>query len=142
MHPNHHSDIAHFIGTGVRSDLGVGKAYMYPGPGEYEAEQDTRMDPRIRIAGTFGTSKKDTKIKLKKSNTTNSNKISAHEKLEGGIKQVIAANNVIGAMASEEELRAKAANSGVRVSPFHPHERLLSELIYKLFELTSNFFAT
>jgi len=64
--------------------------------------------------------KKDTKIKLKKSNTTNSNKISAHEKLEGGIKQVIAANNVIGAMASEEELRAKAANSGVRVSPFHP----------------------
>lgn len=63
MHPNHHSDIAHFIGTGVRSDLGVGKAYMYPGPGEYEAEQDTRMDPRIRIAGTFGTSKKDTKIK-------------------------------------------------------------------------------
>ena len=64
--------------------------------------------------------KTDTKIKLKKSNTTNSNKISAHEKLEGGIKQVIAANNVIGAMASEEELRAKAANSGVRVSPFHP----------------------
>lgn len=34
--PIHHSNIAHFIGTSVRSDLGVGKAYMYPGPGEYE----------------------------------------------------------------------------------------------------------
>lgn len=35
--PIHHSNVAHFIGTSVRSDLGVGKAYMYPGPGEYEA---------------------------------------------------------------------------------------------------------
>lgn len=35
--PIHHSNIAHFIGTSVRSDLGVGKAYMFPGPGEYEA---------------------------------------------------------------------------------------------------------
>lgn len=34
--PVHHSNVAYFIGTGVRSDLGVGKAYMYPGPGEYE----------------------------------------------------------------------------------------------------------
>jgi len=34
--PIHHANVAHFIGTGVRSDLGVGKAYMYPGPGEYE----------------------------------------------------------------------------------------------------------
>ena len=35
--PIHHSNVAHFVGTSVRSDLGVGKAYMYPGPGEYEA---------------------------------------------------------------------------------------------------------
>lgn len=61
--PNHHANIAHFIGTGVRSDLGVGKAYMYPGPGEYEDMVDAKMDPRVRIAGTFGTAKKDTKIK-------------------------------------------------------------------------------
>lgn len=61
--PIHHSNVAHFIGTSVRSDLGVGKAYMYPGPGEYEAPVDSQMDPRIRIAGTFGTQKKDTKIK-------------------------------------------------------------------------------
>lgn len=61
--PIHHSNVAHFIGTSVRSDLGVGKAYMYPGPGEYEAQIDSQMDPRIRIAGTFGTEKKDTVIK-------------------------------------------------------------------------------
>lgn len=61
--PNHHSNPAHFIGTGVRSDLGVGKAYMYPGPGEYEAPVDSAMDPKLRIAGTFGTEKKDTRIK-------------------------------------------------------------------------------
>ena len=61
--PIHHSNVAHFIGTSVRSDLGVGKAYMYPGPGEYEAQVDAQMDPRIRIAGTFGTDKKDTVIK-------------------------------------------------------------------------------
>ena len=61
--PIHHSNVAHFIGTSVRSDLGVGKAYMFPGPGEYEAQIDTTMDPRIRIAGTFGTNKKDTVIK-------------------------------------------------------------------------------
>jgi len=61
--PIHHSNVAHYIGTSVRSDLGVGKAYMYPGPGEYEAQIDAQMDPRIRIAGTFGTQKKDTVIK-------------------------------------------------------------------------------
>ena len=63
VQPIHHSNVAHFIGTSVRSDLGVGKAYMYPGPGEYEAQIDAQMDPRIRIAGTFGTQKKDTGIK-------------------------------------------------------------------------------
>lgn len=36
---------------------------MYPGPGDYEAPIDPTMDPRIRIAGTFGTEKKDTVIK-------------------------------------------------------------------------------
>ena len=61
--PIHHSNVAHYIGTSVRSDLGVGKAYMYPGPGEYEAPVDSQLDPRIRIAGTFGTEKKDTVIK-------------------------------------------------------------------------------
>jgi len=61
--PINHSHVAHFIGTSVRSDLGVGKAYMYPGPGDYEAPIDSNMDPRIRIAGTFGTDKKDTNIK-------------------------------------------------------------------------------
>ena len=61
--PIHHSNIAHFIGTSVRSDLGVGKAYKYPGPADYEAQIDSQMDPRISIAGTFGTDKKDTEIK-------------------------------------------------------------------------------
>lgn len=61
--PIHHSNVAHFIGTSVRSDLGVGKAYMYPGPGEYNAQIDPNMDPALRICGTFGTTKKDTKIK-------------------------------------------------------------------------------
>lgn len=61
--PIHHSRIAHFIGTSVRSDLGIGKAYMFPGPGEYEQPVDPAMDPRIRIAGTFGMEKKDNVIK-------------------------------------------------------------------------------
>ena len=61
--PNHHSNISYFMGTDVRGDLGVGKAYMYPGPQEYEVMPDPAMDPRIRIAGTFGTQKKDTVIK-------------------------------------------------------------------------------
>ena len=34
--PINHSHIAHFIGTSTRDDLGVAKAYMYPGPGDYE----------------------------------------------------------------------------------------------------------
>lgn len=36
---------------------------MYPGPGDYETPLDPTMDPKIRIAGTFGTEKKDTVIK-------------------------------------------------------------------------------
>jgi hypothetical protein len=61
--PIHHTNVATFIGTSVRSDLGVGKSYKYPGPGEYEVPVDSTLDPRIRIAGTFGTDKKDTEIK-------------------------------------------------------------------------------
>ena len=34
--PMHHQNVAHVIGTSVRSDLGVGKAHLFPGPGEYE----------------------------------------------------------------------------------------------------------
>jgi len=39
--PIHHSNFSYFIGTSVRSDLGIGKAYMVPGPGEYEAQIDS-----------------------------------------------------------------------------------------------------
>jgi hypothetical protein len=50
--------ISHVIGTGHRSDLGVGKAYMAPGPGEYEVRG--KIDgPHIK----FGNQAKDTKIK-------------------------------------------------------------------------------
>lgn len=31
--PFHHANLAHVIGTGMRSDLGVGKAHLQPGPG-------------------------------------------------------------------------------------------------------------
>ena len=34
--PLHHSNVAHVIGTSIRSDLGVGKSHLLPGPGEYE----------------------------------------------------------------------------------------------------------
>lgn len=34
--PMHHPVIAHVVGTSIRSDLGVGKAHLYPGPGEYD----------------------------------------------------------------------------------------------------------
>lgn len=33
--PNNMIGNAHVIGTGQRSDLGVGKAYLAPGPGQY-----------------------------------------------------------------------------------------------------------
>ena len=70
--PIHHSNVAHFIGTSVRSDLGVGKAYIYPGPGEYEAPIDSQMDPRIRIAGTFGTDKDRKSTRLNSSHSQQS----------------------------------------------------------------------
>lgn len=50
--------MAHVIGTSVRSDLGVGKAHLYPGPGEYETR--TKLDgPQVG----FGTQMKVTRIK-------------------------------------------------------------------------------
>jgi hypothetical protein len=33
--PITNTNLSHVIGTGSRSDLGVGKAYLYPGPGHY-----------------------------------------------------------------------------------------------------------
>jgi hypothetical protein len=35
VYPLHHSNVSHVVGTSVRSDLGVGKAHLQPGPGEY-----------------------------------------------------------------------------------------------------------
>jgi hypothetical protein len=60
--PIHHSHVAHFIGTSVRSDLGVGKAYLRPGPGDYEIPQHP-LPVAPQIAGTFGQEKKDIVIK-------------------------------------------------------------------------------
>lgn len=40
--PMHYANLAHVIGTSFRSDLGVGKAHLYPGPGEYETR--TRVE--------------------------------------------------------------------------------------------------
>ena len=34
--PLHHQNLAHVIGTSLRSDLGIGKAHLFPGPGEYQ----------------------------------------------------------------------------------------------------------
>jgi len=49
---------AHVIGTGQRSDLGVGKAYLAPGPGQYNvrAKNDGKKV-------TFGSERKKNKIK-------------------------------------------------------------------------------
>lgn len=58
--PLHHTNLAHVIGTSVRSDLGVGKAHLYPGPGEYETRKDvTQGGPEV----AFGSEIKKTKIK-------------------------------------------------------------------------------
>lgn len=49
---------SHLIGTGQRSDLGVGKAYLQPGPGQYNVRG--KLDgPQIK----FGNEAKNTKIK-------------------------------------------------------------------------------
>mmetsp|Transcript_21203 Transcript_21203/g.18825 ORF Transcript_21203/g.18825 Transcript_21203/m.18825 type:complete len:546 (+) Transcript_21203:3-1640(+) len=52
------NSISHIISTGARSDLGVGKAHLAPGPGEYDIRGRVE-GPQIR----FGNEQKDTKIK-------------------------------------------------------------------------------
>lgn len=49
---------AHVIGTGHRSDLGVGKAYLAPGPGQYNVR--SKNDGK-RVS--FGKDRKKNKIK-------------------------------------------------------------------------------
>jgi hypothetical protein len=56
--PINNQNLAHVIGTSIRSDLGVGKAYLFPGPGEYE----TRPDMGGALVG-FGTEMKKNKLK-------------------------------------------------------------------------------
>ncbi|TNV83171.1 hypothetical protein FGO68_gene7617 [Halteria grandinella] len=56
--PLNNTNVAHIVGTSLRSDLGVGKAHLFPGPGEYEV--------RPKIDGPlvgFGTEMKKNKIK-------------------------------------------------------------------------------
>ena len=58
--PMHHTNLQHVIGTGFRSDLGVGKAHLYPGPGEYKTSGEiVKEGPQIG----FGTQMKVTRIK-------------------------------------------------------------------------------
>ena len=56
--PINNQNVAHVIGTSVRSDLGVGKAYLFPGPGEYE----TRSKHDGAQVG-FGSEMKKNKLK-------------------------------------------------------------------------------
>ena len=35
--PMSNTNVAHVVGTSLRSDLGVGKAHLFPGPGEYDS---------------------------------------------------------------------------------------------------------
>ncbi len=56
--PINNENFAHVIGTSKRSDLGVGKTYMFPGPGEY----DTRSKLDGPMVG-FGTEMKKNKLK-------------------------------------------------------------------------------
>ena len=56
--PLNNTNVAHVVGTSLRSDLGVGKAHLFPGPGEYEM--------RLHIDGPaigFGTEMKKNKLK-------------------------------------------------------------------------------
>lgn len=56
--PLNNTNVAHVVGTSLRSDLGVGKAHLFPGPGEYEVRP--RFDgPLIG----FGTEMKKNKLK-------------------------------------------------------------------------------
>ena len=56
--PINNQNLNHIIGTSLRSDLGVGRTYMFPGPGEYET--------RSKVEGPhvgFGTEMKKNKLK-------------------------------------------------------------------------------
>ena len=56
--PLSNTNVAHVIGTSLRSDLGVGKAHLFPGPGEYEVR------PRLEGAMVgFGTEMKKNKLR-------------------------------------------------------------------------------
>ena len=58
MRPNAMGNQMHVFGTGKRSDLGVGKAYLQPGPGQYDIR--TKHDgPKVG----FGSERKKTKVK-------------------------------------------------------------------------------
>ena len=50
----------HVFGTGMRSDLGVGKAYLAPGPGQYNVRDDIKKGGKKM---SFGSERKKTKIK-------------------------------------------------------------------------------
>ena len=41
------ANIAYWIGTDVRRDLSVPQAYMYPGPGSYEAKDTLAKAPEV-----------------------------------------------------------------------------------------------
>lgn len=56
--PTNQAIPAHVIGTSQRSDLGVGKAYLMPGPGQYNVRG---KNDGAKIG--FGTEKKKTKVK-------------------------------------------------------------------------------
>ena len=58
VQPLHHANTASIIGTGMRSDLGVGKAHLSPGPGQY-LSPEKNAGPAI----TFGSEKKKTKVR-------------------------------------------------------------------------------
>jgi hypothetical protein len=56
--PLNNTNVAHIVGTSLRSDLGVGKAHLFPGPGEYEVRP--KLDgPMV----AFGTEMKKNKLK-------------------------------------------------------------------------------
>ena len=58
---NYPPSIAHVMGTGQRSDLGVGKSHMFPGPGQYETDGSRIYGPGYQYG--FGTEFKSTEIK-------------------------------------------------------------------------------
>ena len=44
------------MGTSVRGDLGIPKkSWKYPGPANYNTPIDDKINPTVRIGGTFGT---------------------------------------------------------------------------------------